>query len=117
MKSFLAIFTCAENSKNHQAWMKLDSETQKKRTQQGTLAKEQWELKYKNQLRFEGGPLGKQTKLVDAKGIHDIPSQMGYFMIVEAESFEAAAKMFLEHPHFSIFPGDGVEILECQQKS
>jgi hypothetical protein len=34
-------------------------------------------------------------------------------IIVKAESHEVAAKMFQEHPHFTIFPGDGVEIMEC----
>lgn len=33
--------------------------------------------------------------------------------IVEADSHEAAARMFENHPHFSIFPGDSVEIMEC----
>jgi hypothetical protein len=37
---------------------------------------------------------------------------MGY-TVVRAESQEEAAKMFLGHPHFTIFPGDGVEIMEC----
>ena len=35
------------------------------------------------------------------------------YTIVQAESQEAAAKLFLNHPHFMIFPGDGVEIMEC----
>ena len=35
------------------------------------------------------------------------------YVIVQAESHEAAAKMFENHPHFSIFPGDSVEIMEC----
>jgi len=29
-----------------------------------------------------------------------------------AAASEAAAKMFQNHPHSSIFPGDGVEIME-----
>jgi ribosomal protein S17 len=33
--------------------------------------------------------------------------------VVQAESQEAAARLFEHHPHFSIFPGDGVEIMEC----
>jgi hypothetical protein len=35
------------------------------------------------------------------------------YTIVQAESHEAAAKMFLEHPHVTIFPGDAVELMEC----
>jgi hypothetical protein len=35
------------------------------------------------------------------------------FVIVRAESQEAAARMFVNHPHFTIFPGESVEIMEC----
>jgi hypothetical protein len=34
-------------------------------------------------------------------------------VIVQAESHEAAAKLFENHPHFTTFPGDSVEIMEC----
>ena len=33
------------------------------------------------------------------------------YLVVEAESIEAAARMFENHPHFSVFPGDGVDIM------
>ena len=29
------------------------------------------------------------------------------------ESHEAAAQLFLNHPHFTIFPGESVELMEC----
>jgi hypothetical protein len=32
--------------------------------------------------------------------------------MVEAESQDEAARLFLNHPHFTIFPGEGVEIME-----
>ena len=57
-----------------------------------------------------GGPLGK-TKRVDASGIADISNEMGAFTVVRAASHEAAAKMFENHPHFTIFPGERVEIM------
>ncbi|HEY1079434.1 MAG TPA: hypothetical protein VGE46_05030, partial [Bdellovibrio sp.] len=50
MKNFLAIFTCAENSQNHQAWMKLDAQTQKERFAKGLAAQEQWAAKYNKQI-------------------------------------------------------------------
>jgi hypothetical protein len=34
------------------------------------------------------------------------------YVIVQAESQEAAAKMFEGHPHFSIFPGESVEVMQ-----
>ena len=39
-------------------------------------------------------------------------SGMTGFTIVKAESHEAAAKLFEGHPHFTIFPGDAVEVME-----
>ena len=59
-----------------------------------------------------GGPLGK-TKKIGPDGISDIPNRMTGYIIVQAESHEAAAKLFEGHPHFSIFPGDSVEVMEC----
>jgi predicted nucleotide-binding protein (sugar kinase/HSP70/actin superfamily) len=112
MTKFLAIFTCAENSKNHKAWNQLDQETQKERMQNGNKVLEQWKQKYKKQIIFEGAPLSKITKKIDMQGIHDIPSMMGAFVVVEASAHDEAAKIFLDHPHFAFFPGDAVEILE-----
>lgn len=117
MKNFLAIFTCAENSQNHQAWMKLDAQTQKERFAQGLAAQEQWAAKYNKQIVYEGAPLSDRTKKVDAQGVHNMPSLMGNFMVIQAESHDEAAKMFLEHPHFHFFPGDGVDILECLENT
>jgi hypothetical protein len=59
-----------------------------------------------------GGPLGK-TKRVGKDGITDIRNRMVGFIVVKAENHEAAAKLFEGHPHFTIFPGDSVEVMEC----
>ncbi len=57
-----------------------------------------------------GGPLGK-TKRASPEGIADVTNGMSAFTVVRAESHEAAARMFENHPHFTIFPGDAVEIM------
>jgi len=57
-----------------------------------------------------GGPLGK-TKKVSQRGVADVSNEMGAFTVVRAESHEAAAKLFENHPHFVIFPGESVEIM------
>jgi hypothetical protein len=33
------------------------------------------------------------------------------YTVVRADSHEAAAKLFENHPHFTIFPGESVEIM------
>jgi len=53
----------------------------------------------------------RKTKKVTQRGIDDVSNDMGAFTVVRADSHEAAAKLFDKHPHFSIFPGDSVEIM------
>jgi hypothetical protein len=59
-----------------------------------------------------GSPLGP-TKKASRLGIADTRNALTGYVIVEAESHEAAARLFENHPHFTIFPGDSVEIVEC----
>ena len=60
----------------------------------------------------QGSPLGK-TKRASAQGVSDSKNALTGYVIVQAESHEAAARLFESHPHFAIFPGDSVEIMEC----
>jgi hypothetical protein len=110
MKKFLAIYigTAAAMEK----WRKLEEGARKEREQSGMRAWGDWMAKHAASIVETGGPLGK-TRKVSAKGIDDVRNSMTGFVIVKAESQEAAAKMFEEHPHFTIFPGDSVEIMEC----
>jgi hypothetical protein len=57
-----------------------------------------------------GGPLGK-TKQITERAIADVSNELGAFMVVRAESHEAAARLFEKHPHFTIFPGESVEVM------
>ena len=69
-----------------------------------------WMQKHAGSVVVNGGPLGR-TKKVSKAGIEDIRNHVAGYVVVEAEDHEAAARMFEGHPHFSIFPGDGVEIM------
>ena len=44
-------------------------------------------------------------------GIEDISNLMSAYTIVRADLHDAAAKLFENHPHFTIFPGDSVEVM------
>ena len=110
MKRFVAIFTGSEAARAE--WKQLPEEKRKAREEQGMKAWMDWGKEHGSAIIDSGTPLGK-TKRVTRQGISDIRNQMGAFSIVQAESHEAAAKLFLNHPHFTIFPGDGVEIMEC----
>ena len=69
-------------------------------------------MEHANAIVDQGTPIGK-TKRVDRKGVSTIKNAISGYVIVEAESHEAAAKVFQNHPHFTIFPGDAVEVIEC----
>lgn len=113
MKKFLAIYMgTAPSNQGESAWNKLDEATRKSRQNDGMKAWGEWMQKHHAAVVVQGGPLGK-TKSASPKGIADITNLMTGFVVVQAESHEAAALMFENHPHFSIFPGDSVEIMEC----
>ena len=59
-----------------------------------------------------GAPLGP-TKKASRQGIAEARNNVTAYVIVQAESHDAAARLFEGHPHFTIFPGDCVEIMEC----
>lgn len=71
-----------------------------------------WVMKNQSAIVVPGSPIGK-TKLVNAKGISSTKNKIAAYSVVQAESHQAAAKLFVNHPHFTLFPGDGVEIMEC----
>lgn len=109
MKKFLGIYTGTEAAMAE--WNKLTDEQQKKRQTEGMKAWMDWGTTHASSIVDQGGPLGK-TKRTGKDGITDIRNNMAGYVIVQAESHEAAAKLFERHPHFTIFPGDAVEIME-----
>lgn len=42
-----------------------------------------------------------------------LKNAMTGYVIVRADSHQAPAGMFQRHPHFTIFPGESVEVMEC----
>ena len=107
MKKFLAVYMGSVPSKEKSA-TSISMETR----QQGMQAWGQWMQQNAASIVDQGGPLGK-TKKASPQGVSDTVNQMTGYVIFQAESHQAAAAMFQNHPHFSIFPGDCVEIMEC----
>ena len=108
--TFLAVFLGSKTSAKMAAWIALPEAERRTKEQQGMAAWKAWVEKHQAAIVAMGGPLGK-TKRVDASGIADIANEMGAFTVVRAPSHEAAAKLFENHPHFAIFPGERVEIM------
>jgi hypothetical protein len=111
MKNFLAIYR-GEPMKGNDEWSNLSEEQKQKRIGQGMEAWGKWMNDHSSNVVDTGGPLGK-TLQVDKNGISSKVNHDCGYVIVKASTHEDAAKMFLNHPHFAIFPGENVEIMEC----
>jgi glycosyltransferase A (GT-A) superfamily protein (DUF2064 family) len=108
--TYLAVFLGSKTSSKMAAWNAMSEAERKAKEMEGMAAWKAWVEKHQGAIQAMGGPLGK-TKRVDGKGTADIANEMGAFTVVRAASHEAAAKMFENHPHFAIFPGERVEIM------
>ena len=111
MKNFLAMFMGSATSREKSNWDAMDATKRKEREAEGMQAWGDWMMKHQSVIVTTGGPLGK-TKRISSQGISDVTNEMAGYVVVKAESHEAAAKLFVNHPHFAIFPGDRVEIME-----
>jgi leucyl aminopeptidase (aminopeptidase T) len=110
MKKFLAIYLgSAESFEKYKA---MHEEMRKANDKKGMEAWMKWATDHKGDVVDMGSPLGK-TKHIDKNGVKDVRNDLGAWTVVQAESHEAAAKMFENHPHFTIFPGESVEVMEC----
>lgn len=107
---YLAVFLGRKDSPQMQAWMALPEAERNAKMQAGLGAWHGWVDQHKAAIAEMGGPLGK-TKRVDAAGIADVSNELSGYAVVRADSHEAAAAMFENHPHFTIFPGTAVEIM------
>jgi hypothetical protein len=69
-----------------------------------------WMEKHKASIVEAGYPLGK-TKTVTKDGAVDSRNDLNFCQIVEAESHEAATKIFQDNPHF-VIPTATIDVME-----
>lgn len=105
MAKFMAIYTGQPGARDR-------AQPDEAAIAKGMQAWSDWMNRNADRIVDAGGPLGK-TKRVTTSGVADVQNNIAAYVVVEAEDHEAAARLFLSHPHFTIFPGDGVEIMPC----
>ena len=108
--TYLAVFLGSKSSPRRTAWDALPEADRRAKEREGIAAWKAWVETHHAAIAGMGGPLGK-TKKVTQRGIDDTSNEMGAFTVVRADSHEAAAKLFEKHPHFTVFPGESVEIM------
>ncbi|QGZ64217.1 YciI family protein [Paraburkholderia acidisoli] len=107
---FLAVFLGGKDNPRMKAWMALPEAERRAKEKEGIAAWHAWVERHKAQIVEMGGPLGK-TKSISERGIVDTTNLLTGFTVLRAESAEAAAKLFENHPHFALFPGESVEVM------
>lgn len=112
MKNYLAVYIGSEASFEASGWHALSEAERKQRENAGMQAWGQWVAQHQGAIVDVGTPVGK-TLRISSNGIEGARNQLTAYTVVRAESHEAAAKMFEGHPHFAIFPGESIEVMEC----
>jgi hypothetical protein len=69
-----------------------------------------WEERNAAFILDRGGMVGKTTR-VTRSGVAEAVNPFCGYLVVEAETADAAAQLFRDHPHLTVFPGDGVDIM------
>jgi hypothetical protein len=106
MKKFMVLYMASKAE--FEKMMKNSTPEQQKK---GMEAWMKWMNENKTSLVDGGAPLGK-TKRVDSNGASDTKNEIGGYSVVQAETHDAATKMFgKEHPHLQV-PGAWIEIVE-----
>lgn len=89
----------------------MSQEERQERQQAGMMAWGEWVDTNRSSIVDIGAPLGR-TKRISRQGITDTSNDLTAYVIVKAVSHEMAARLFKNHPHFTLFPGDSVKVVE-----
>jgi len=112
MKKFIAIYVAPPEQL--EAWAQVDAEQRKA---EETKMREAWGvwMEKNGSMVTETISLGA-TKRIASDGTHDVKNGMMLYSIIEAESHDAAAAIFTDHPHMQI-PGATVEVMAANPLS
>jgi hypothetical protein len=108
MPKFLAVFTMTPDSLAR--FRSLPKAEQDAIDAAGVPQWMAWEERHAAAIVQYGGMVGKTTR-VTREGIAPATNTICGYLIVEAHTAEAAARLFEDHPHITIFPGDSVDIM------
>jgi hypothetical protein len=97
-----------------QDWVQtVDEATRNEQTQKMMQEWQQWMDTHASAIVDKGLPLGK-TKRVTQEGIADTKNDLNFYIVVEADSHDAAAQMFKNHPHLQI-PASYIEVMDASR--
>jgi hypothetical protein len=104
MKKFFVVYHASAEAVA--SWKSMDEATMKA----GMKQWQDWLEAHASKFSDKGATLGK-TKQVNMQGVTDSKNDLIGYAVVEAESHEAAANMFVDHPNAKM-AGGSVEVIE-----
>ena len=108
MPRFLAVFSLQpEDLARFRALPKAE---QDRIDAEGFALWKQWEQEHGAAITDPGGMVGK-TLRVARTGTAPATNPVCGYLVVEAETIDAAAKLFETHPHITVFPGDAIDLM------
>lgn len=92
----------------------VDEATRKEQSEKVMHEWQEWMTTHASSIIDKGLPLSK-TKRVTSDGVTDTKNDLNWYLVVEAESHEAAADMFKGHPHLQI-PTSYIEVMDASRQ-
>lgn len=71
-----------------------------------------WANTHAGSLIDPGAPLFRK-KRVSARGVEDFVDAKVAYAVAEAETHDAAVRIFSDHPHLRLVAGNSIEVIEC----
>jgi hypothetical protein len=108
MPRFVAVYTM--KPEDLAAFRALPKSEQEAVDNVGLKAWEAWSKRNAAAIVATDVMVGK-TWRVTKSAIKEAQNQIAGFVIVEAADIAAAADLFRDHPHITVFPGDGIDVM------
>lgn len=108
MPRFVAVYTM--KSEDVAAFRALPKPEQEAIDSAGLKAWDAWSQRHAASIVATDVMVGR-TLRVTKSGVVDARNKIAGFLIVDADDITAAAALFQDHPHITIFPGDGIDVM------
>ena len=112
MNKYVAIF-CIPSAAIEQWMTTVDEATRKEQSDKMMQDWQVWMDAHAANILDKGLPLGK-TKQIMKEGVTDVKNDLNWYLVVQAESHDAAAQMFVGHPHLEI-PTAYVQVMDANR--
>lgn len=94
MGRYLGVFTSDKTGPKWRAWRAMSEAEQQATAERGVAAVKAWEAAHADVIDYVGGPLGSTKRISDAGEVTDRVNLLTVFMVVRADSHEAATRLF-----------------------